>query len=149
MKITREEISQYMHEHIPVTKTMSISIEELTETSICLSAPIGPNINHRASVFGGSISTLGITSGWALLYSALKRSSVPNTLVIQESHTKFLLPIKGEFRAICDELTKEKYEELLEKYHRKGKARVKLASQILFGRELAAIHHGSYVIIKR
>ena len=142
------EVQNYMHEHIPLTKAMDISVNELNSSSIHISAPLGPNINHRNSAFGGSISTLGITSGWTLLFSVLRKLDIPNRLVIKDSSTNFILPATHSFSAKCDELTVAKCAKFVSMLNRHGRARIKLTSKLYSNNILVATHCGTYVALK-
>jgi len=46
------ELESYLHEHIPLSKAMAVSVAEASVDSVTVSAPLEPNINHRATVFG-------------------------------------------------------------------------------------------------
>ena len=142
------EVQTYMYEHIPLTKAMDISINELNPSSIHISAPLGPNINHRGSVFGGSISTLGITSGWALIFSVLRKLDIPNRLVIKESSTNYILPATHSFSAKCDELTEAICANFVSELNRHDRARIKLNSTLYSNNLLVATHCGTYVALK-
>jgi len=39
---------------------------------VLLTAPLAANINHRATVFGGSASAVAILAAWTYLYFVLK-----------------------------------------------------------------------------
>ena len=70
------EITSYIHEHIPLTSHLGAVVEAYDGKAIILSAPLTPNLNHRNTAFGGSISALGILSGWTLLFLKLKEAGM-------------------------------------------------------------------------
>ena len=48
------EVERYLHEHIPLSKSMEVKVKQVDENGITLKAALLPNINHRSTVFGGS-----------------------------------------------------------------------------------------------
>ncbi|WP_347240059.1 MULTISPECIES: YiiD C-terminal domain-containing protein [Cyanophyceae] len=85
----------------PLTKHMGITVLAVDDVQISLLAPYAPNINHRETIFGGSISSLGILAGWALLWAKLQVEETPNRLVIQSSSTNFMKPATDAIVACC------------------------------------------------
>ena len=141
------EITAYINKHIPVTGSMGIAVQEVSKTSIKITAPLGPNINHRESAFGGSISTIGIISCWGLLFSRLKTIEIPTRLVIQKSSTDFLLPATGEMTGECTFPDENEFEKFLKLLKRRGKSRIYLSSQVYSENKLIAEHTGAYVVV--
>ena len=77
------ELEQYLHEHIPLSKAMQVSVLAAEEAAVLLAAPLAPNINHRATVFGGSASAVAIFSAWLLLHARRVRDGVARRAVVQ------------------------------------------------------------------
>jgi thioesterase domain-containing protein len=70
------EIKTYLYEHIPLSKAMEVDVVDASVDKVVLRAPLAPNINHRATVFGGSASALAILAAWTLLYVRLQQESL-------------------------------------------------------------------------
>ncbi|MEL7244006.1 MAG: YiiD C-terminal domain-containing protein, partial [Cyanobacteria bacterium J06573_2] len=70
------EVESYLHEHIPLSKSMEVKVKQVDENGITLTAPLTPNINHRSTVFGGSVSALAILAGWTLVHTNLQALSL-------------------------------------------------------------------------
>jgi len=96
-----KEIEEYLHEHIPLSKAMEVHVQFASDNRVVLEAPIGPNINHRETVFGGSASALAILAAWCLLYVRLTGEDVGGRIVIRENAMKYSRPIDGPFQAIA------------------------------------------------
>ena len=45
------ELELYLHEHIPLSKAMAVSVVVANQDEVVLGAPLEPNINHREAVF--------------------------------------------------------------------------------------------------
>ena len=56
------ELEQYLYEKIPLSRAIQISAIEVNEHTVRLRAPLTPNLNHRATVFGGSAVAVAILS---------------------------------------------------------------------------------------
>ncbi|MGL1888586.1 MAG: thioesterase domain-containing protein [Reichenbachiella sp.] len=147
MEIDINEILEYIHEHIPITAHLEASITEYSGNTLSVGAPLEANINHRNSAFGGSLSAIGILSGWALLFVKLKELSVSNRLVIQNSSFDFLAPATSDFVASAELPDSIEYDTFLKVFKRKGKARIKINSKVYCGSILCGTHTGTYVAV--
>ena len=143
------ELKNYIRENIPLTNFMDFHINELTEFSIQISVPIEPNGNHYNTAFGGSIATLGILSGWALLHSKMIDENVKGTLVIKQSTTKYIAPARAAFIAECNDLTQEKWNEFKIGLSQNGKASLILHSQLSSEGNLIAKQESIYVGLRK
>lgn len=147
MEITCQTIQDYLHTHIPLSKAMDISVESLDD-GVILSAPLSPNINHRGTAFGGSISTLAILSAWTLVHVRLQEQSIPHRLVIRRNSVEYLQPIDGAFQVHCQPPPQLKWEQLVATLTRKGKGRITLDANIHSNHVLACRFQGEYVALK-
>jgi len=93
------ELEQYLHAQIPLSQAMAVRVVSLDDRTVELSAPLPPNINHHATVFGGSAAALAMLAAWALLHTRLQAAGVASRLVIQRSSIEYLRPMTGEFTA--------------------------------------------------
>jgi len=85
MEFDVEEVTAYLHQHIPVTRAMQFSVLPLSEGALKLSAKLTPNLNHQETAFGGSIASLGILAGWTLIHLRLRADLQKYKIVIQKS----------------------------------------------------------------
>jgi len=148
MQIDLNEVLEYVQEHIPITGHFGVGLANYTGESLEVLAPLAANINHRNSAFGGSLSAVGILSGWALLFIKMRELGVQNTLVIQSSNFQFTAPVAGDFSAQCCLPEAAVYARFLKILERKGKARIALDSTIICEGEVCGTHRGEYVAIR-
>jgi len=141
------EITSYIHEHIPLTSHLGARITAYDGRSITISAPLKPNLNHRNTAFGGSISALGILSGWALLFLKLRETNLRNRLVIQKSKFDFDDPIDDDFKATCILPEPEIWDKFIKTLSRHGRARIAVLSKIEDSCGIGGTHEGVYVAI--
>lgn len=145
--MTTEELTRYLHAHIPLTRHMGIVVAECGSGRVVLSAPLGPNVNHRETAFGGSLSSVAILAGWVWLYARLAALDRRQRLVVHESTATFSRPVDRPFEAVCDSPPPEEFDRFLAAFDRRGKARIALESRVLCHGELAVRHTGWYVAV--
>ena len=148
MQINLEDINSYVHEHMPLTKALSAEITAYDGKKVVISAPLAPNINHRDTAFGGSLSALGVLSGWALLFIKLQEESMSCRLVIQKSSFDFKNPIPDDFTTICHAPNAQTWLKFIKTLKRHGKARITVASEVVSPKSgLGGTHQGVYVAL--
>lgn len=141
-----KQLQEVLNTEIPLTKSIGIQVGEYTDLSLTLHAPLKNNINHKRTAFGGSIYSVSVLSGWGLIYLLLKQHDLPGHIVIQESNTKFIIPVTSDITAKCSFKSTEQYEKFVKMYKKKGKARIRLEAQITCNSENAVIFNGTYVV---
>src|ERR1700761_3699561 len=120
------EMEAYLYSNIPLSAAMGVRVKVATPERVLLWAPLGPNINHHQTVFGGSGVVLATLASWTLLHLRLKHARFDAQLVIQRSSMKYERPIPGDFQAVCrfaDETAWRRFGTTLE---RRGRARITL-----------------------
>ena len=141
------EITLYIHEHIPLTSHLGAVVDSYDGNTVSMSAPLEPNLNHRNTAFGGSLSALGILSGWTLLFLKLKEAGINNRLVIQKSYFDFQDSVVGDFKATCSLPGNESWEKFTKTLAKYGRARITVKSTIDCTSGSGGIHEGTYVAI--
>jgi thioesterase domain-containing protein len=146
--MTLDEITAYLHEHIPITRSLGVRVEHYDGQSVRLAAPLAPNLNHRATAFGGSLSSIAILSGWVLLHLQLRDHGVSNRLVIQRSAIDFDAPVEGDFTATSTLPPPTTWNRFLSTLARHRRARVTVASTIACASGVGGRHEGTYVAVR-
>ena len=90
-------LETYLHEHIPITRSMGVIVSRIESDLLELKAPIDPNINHRETIFGGSASAVAILSAWGLVHFRLLNENINSRLVIQKNSMNYLKPMESNF----------------------------------------------------
>jgi len=147
-QMNRAEVEAYLHEHIPISRYMEVAVQTSSTEEVVLSAPLPPNINHRNTAFGGSISTLAILSAWTLIHLKLQELPFSSRLVVQSNQMDYLQPIETQFEARCLAPTASDWERCVAILSRRGKARVDVAVQITSRGILAGTFEARYVAIR-
>jgi thioesterase domain-containing protein len=141
------ELEQYLHDHIPLSKAMQVAVASLAEDAVILSAPLPPNINHRDTVFGGSASAVAILAAWSLLHTRMLEAGVSSRLVIQRNTMDYHLPILGTFSARAFIAQPEAWQKFLGMLKRKGKARITVHAVLEYDGQIAATFSGEFVAL--
>ena len=66
--MTPSELQTYLHQHIPLSQAMQVTVVEASLQQVVLTVPLAPNINHRETVFGGSASAVANLAAWSMLH---------------------------------------------------------------------------------
>jgi len=143
-----DEVTAYLHEHIPLSRHLGAAVQSYDGTSLVLGAPLAPNLNHRSTAFGGSMSALAILSGWTLLHLELRKRAVQNRIVIQHSALDFLEPVDADFTATSTLPEAAKWERFLATLARHDRARVTLAGVVQCASGIGGTHQGTYVALR-
>ncbi|MEW6707239.1 MAG: YiiD C-terminal domain-containing protein [Pseudomonadota bacterium] len=124
------ELERYLHDHIPLSRAMGVTVLAVDEHGVTLQAPLAPNINHRETVFGGSASALAILAAWSLVHTRMLREGLAGRLVIQRNSMDYDQAIEGDFSARARLEHPGEWPRFTQMLARKGKARVSVAAML-------------------
>jgi thioesterase domain-containing protein len=143
------ELARYIHEHIPLSKAIGVSVVSVDADAVTLQAPLEPNLNHRHTVFGGSASALAILAGWALLHVRLQSEGITDRLVIQRNVMEYQHPILGQFTARSTLERPEGWKPFTDLLARRGKARITVLAVLEHMGRAAGRFSGQFVAFGR
>lgn len=124
------QLERYLHDHIPLSAAMAVSVIEATRDRVILSAPLAPNINHRDTVFGGSASALAILAGWSLVHLRMAEEGGRPRIVIQRNSVEYTAPMLGEFSAVASLAEPDSWERFAKLFARRGRARIRVKAEL-------------------
>ena len=127
------ELEVVLHHEIPLSQQMGLTVRRYDGVCLTLQAPLAPNINHKATAFAGSLNAVMTLAGWGTLWLLLAERGLHGTIVIQESSTRYQLPVGHDFTATCRVPSADETERFLAGLRRRGKARLALKVEILDG----------------
>ena len=140
------ELQEVLHHEIPLSQQMGLMVHFYAGACLSLRAPLAPNVNHKATAFAGSLNAVMTLTGWGTTWLMLHEHSLRGTIVIQESTTRYLLPVGADFIATCHVPAAHEAERFLSGLRRRGKARLALKVDILDGDgRVAVAFTGNYV----
>jgi len=141
------ELTLYLHQHIPLSQAMGVSVVAIDENAVTLRAPLAPNLNHQQTVFGGSASAVAILSGWALLHVRLHAEGSADRLVIQRNLMEYQQPIFGPFTARSTLERPDHWRQFTATLARKGRARVAVAAVLEHADQVVGRFNGQFVAL--
>lgn len=146
--MTLDEITAYLHAHIPITGALGAAAVLWDGERLRLAAPLAPNLNHRGTAFGGSMSALAVLAGWGVLHLGLRARGVDGRLVVQRSAMEFLAPADGDFSATAALPPRDAWRRFLATYERHGRARVAVSTEVACASGIVAAHEGTYAVLR-
>jgi thioesterase domain-containing protein len=144
-------LQSVLHQDIPLTRDMGVKVISWQKHQLRLHLPLAQNINHKSTLFGGSLYCGAVLAGWGWLYLRLKESGIDDGhIVIQDGQIQYPLPVKSDGVAICDAPDDASWDRFLKMYQRRGLARLALKTRIIAeGSDEPAVEFvGQYVLHK-
>lgn len=139
------ELERYLHTHIPLSAAMQVAVLDAEPGRVRLAAPLGPNINHRGTVFGGSAAALATLAAWALLHLRLSAEGYTGRLVIRRCTMEFEQPVPGDFQAIADAPDTGQWERFRAAVARGRPARIEMRATLAHEGTTAGVFAGEFV----
>lgn len=149
MKETANSLESYLLQHIPISAAIGIKVESASNEQVILSAPFLNNINHKNTVFGGSLHSVATLACWSLLHvNSLDFLEGDIQIVISSSEIFYTSPVFSDFKAECSMPDSLEWERFRKTFQRRGKARLKLNARIFQDSQLCVNYSGQFVAIK-
>ena len=140
------QIEELFYDKIPITRALGVRVEEYDGQRLVLTAPLGENVNHLGTAFGGSLNTLAVLSCYGLLWLELRDTECH--IVIRDSSISYDRPVRGEIRAVCVRPDEEALEAFRRTFQQKGKARLVLSATVEDGGVTAVRFRGTFVAMR-
>lgn len=94
-----KDLETLLKTEIPIAQAIGIRDLQLGEGSLTFTLPLQPNINHKGTLFGGSLYSAGALSCYGLFLLGLRNESVStNNIVISEGSMRYLAPVNQDAR---------------------------------------------------
>ena len=110
---------------IPLSESMQFGIDELTENSILVRAPLAPNINIHGTGFAGSIYSLAVLTGWAMVTHIVGSRSINCELVVSKAEIQYFKPVTDDIECRC-EVADSVIDQFIDYYQTKSRSRIML-----------------------
>lgn len=142
-------LEKYLLEHIPLSSAMGVKVDLASSEKVVLSAPISKNINHKSTVFGGSLHAVATLACWSLLHLNLTDFfDEAFHVVIASSEVRYLAPVVTDFKVESHRPDDEQWERFLTVLRKRGKARLQLTASIFEKGRLCVDYSGDFVALK-
>ncbi len=124
---------------------MGIHVEHASAHKVVLFAPFANNINHKKTVFGGSLHAVATLACWTLIYVKLKQANLKHCqIVITSSEVAYQAPVDADFRAVCAIPEEAVWQRFIKTLLLKGKARITLSAGIHHKGRMCVDYQGTF-----
>jgi len=143
--VSPQSLEQFLHHEIPLSRAMQVTALDVSEHSVQLSAPLAPNLNHHATVFGGSACAVAMLAAWSLLHLRLRVLLPSVSIVIQRQTMRYDRPILGTFSARALLAEPAEWPQFVRLLARRARARITVASTLDYAGDTAGHFSGDFV----
>jgi thioesterase domain-containing protein len=144
-----EYLQERIDREIGLARPMGVIVESADDAGIVLRAPLPPNTNHKGTAFGGSLYSLAVLTGWAWLTRYIACAAIDAEAVIQESSMQYLVPVKGDLRAVIATPAISDIDKFRKLLLRAGRGRIRLHVEMHQGEQLATVFNGLFAAAMR
>lgn len=144
--MTASELQTFLYQNIPAARTLGIEVAECTPQAITLFMPHHLNLNHKNTVFGGSIALGATLCGWCAVHNNCPEAM--GNIVIQTGETRYLRPATGNLLIRTQTENNPIWHQLHTHLNTKGTAKITLKTEMYSQEHLVAVFNGKYVVKK-
>ncbi len=142
-------LESILHHDIPLTREMGLKVLDWQHHQLQLHLPLQANINHKSTMFGGSLYCGAVLAGWGWLHLRLREHGIEDGhIVIQEGQISYPLPVTQDATVICAAPEEKVWKRFVATYKRHGRARLTLDTWIVNegSEDRAVTFTGQYVL---
>ncbi|WP_306491202.1 thioesterase domain-containing protein [Pseudomonas sp. W4I3] len=142
-------LESILHHDIPLTREMGLKVLDWQHGQLQLHLPLQANINHKSTMFGGSLYCGAVLAGWGWLHLSLREEGIEDGhIVIQEGQISYPLPVTQDATVHCMAPEEKVWKRFVATYKRHGRARLSLETWIVNegSDERAVAFTGQYVL---
>jgi len=127
--VNNSELEKLLRKEIPLSQAMGVRDFNFLNNEMTLLLPLAPNVNHKGTLFGGSLYSASALSCYGLFLSGLRENGVnTNNIVISEGHMKYFKPVEADALVTARWNTLEEKDKFFHGLLAKKKARVTMTA---------------------
>ena len=131
MSSDSQYLQNVLHADIPLTRDMGLTVLDWQQQRLRLQLPLDANVNHKSTMFGGSLYCGAVLAGWGWLHLRLREAGIDDGhIVIQEGRISYPLPVTGIAIAVCEAPEEKVWNRFVSTYQRYGRARLGLHTRV-------------------
>ena len=140
----RDYLQNRITAEFALARHIGIVVDSAGDSGVTVRAPLAHNANYKGTAFGGSLYSVAVLAGWAWVTRYLAAENVGADTVIQESHMRFLLPVRGELHAHAAAPAAAHIDKFRKMLLRAGRGRISVRVKIHTEEDLAALFVGEF-----
>ncbi len=142
-----QDIEDYLYQAIPLAQAMGVKVRHAAEDAVTLWAPLEPNINHCATIFGGSAAAVATLAGWLLVYRKLQALGVRGQVMVRRSQMDYQKAMHAAFTASTLPVPEAAWQRMAAALAKGRMARLQLAVELECGGVAAGRLDGEFVVL--
>jgi thioesterase domain-containing protein len=146
--MTNAELEKILKTGIPISDEMGIQDLQIKGHELSLKLPLAPNVNHKKTIFGGSLYSSCALACYGLFLSGLRDQAIPtNDIVISEGNMRYLAPVDGDATVTAQWNSADEMSKFFQTLKSKRKARVLMRAQVRVATGICAEFSGHFVAL--
>ena len=147
----KKSIQKIIEKEIPIVKSMGVEFVDFQDDSCTIAVPIGPNHNHKGTVFGGSLYSVCTSACYGLMYSIqIEKSLDEYDLVIGEGSIRYQKPVHDDFH-VKAQLSQADLAIFLEKLKKNGFGKINITAFVFIQNEETHLceYSATFIMMKK
>ena len=141
-----EKLTKLLHQKIPISQTLHFEISDIQSHHATGHLNLAANINHKSTLFGGSLySGCALTAYSLFLYSLKLENFKTDNIVISEGNIKYLKPMDQDATFKAEWPDENQRLQFFKTLREKKKARIDLIVRFYAGSTLCGEFVGAFV----
>jgi thioesterase domain-containing protein len=141
------ELETFLRSRIPLSASMAVEVRTASPSAVVIFAPLAPNLNHRDTAFGGSVSAVAILAAWSVLYVRMQAEGLAGRIVIRRNTMSYERPIEGDFTASATAPDAADWAKFRATLARNRTARIRVGAEVESGGERAGKLEGEFAVL--
>ncbi|QTF91549.1 YiiD C-terminal domain-containing protein [Halomonas sp. BM-2019] len=137
----------WLGEAIPLVGQLGIRQMHRDEERLTWTLDLAPSLNDKGTGFGGALTAQTTLLGWCWTTLWLRRHSLARDVVVAEASQRFLAPVTGDYRLVCEPEAESGPERLAEQLAEKGRGRIALVQRLWCDETLCLEARGDYAVL--
>jgi thioesterase domain-containing protein len=133
---------------IAPARALGIAVSNHWENGISLTAPLAPNLNDKGTAFAGSISSLLVLTGWALVAQALESAGLAAEVMVVKSATEYAKAVKAGMRTEAS-VAPDEFVRIFQELETCGRSRIAIKIRLHAQEEECAQMTAHYAVVLR
>ncbi|QFU00979.1 Putative thioesterase [Halomonas sp. THAF5a] len=137
----------WLGEAIPMVGTLGIREMTRDDQRLTWQLALTPNLNDKGTGFGGALAAQTTLLGWCWTTLWLRRRGLARDVVVAEATQRFLAPVTGDYRLVCEPEADDGPARLEERLAQRGRGRIALVQRLWCGDTLCLEARGDYAVL--